>query len=85
MKYRKKPIVIEAFRYLAEEPPNWFLSGIVNGLISVNISKESCTIKTLEGNMSARRGDWIIKGTANELYPCKNKVFEDCYELVGEE
>lgn len=38
-------------------------------------------VPTLEGNMLARQGDWIIKGTMGEFYPCKHEVFAKKYEL----
>ena len=39
-------------------------------------------IKTLEGDMQASEGDYIIKGLRGEFYPCKPDVFEKKYELV---
>ena len=39
-------------------------------------------ISTLEGEMRANRGDWIIKGIYNEIYPCKKDIFEKTYEKV---
>ena len=41
------------------------------------------TIETLEGDMLARKGDWIIKGVAGECYPCKPDIFERTYEPVA--
>lgn len=38
-------------------------------------------IPTLEGEMTCRVGDWIIRGVAGEFYPCKNDIFEMTYEL----
>lgn len=40
-------------------------------------------IPTLEGNMLAREGDWIIRGVAGELYPCRPDIFEATYEPVA--
>jgi hypothetical protein len=40
-------------------------------------------IRTLEGTMLASSGDWIIRDTEGELYPCKSSVFERQYELVS--
>lgn len=40
------------------------------------------TIPTLEGNMVAKEGDWIIKGVNGEFYPCKDDIFQKTYELV---
>jgi hypothetical protein len=43
-----------------------------------------CIITTLEGEMRADAGDWIIKGINGELYPCKPDIFARSYTLVGE-
>lgn len=43
------------------------------------------TISTLEGDMHAAPGDWIIRGLNGELYPCKPDIFEKTYEPVDEE
>ena len=40
-------------------------------------------IRTLEGDMLASSGDWIIKGVNGEFYPCKPEIFEKTYEEVG--
>lgn len=48
--------------------------------------RERCLIVfTLEGEMVARRGDWIIKGVRGEFYPCKPDIFEATYEPVEED
>ena len=39
-------------------------------------------IMTLEGDMRAKPGDWIIKGLKNECYPCKPDIFEQSYEII---
>ncbi|MEH2949518.1 hypothetical protein [Sporofaciens sp. JLR.KK001] len=39
-------------------------------------------IHTLEGDMTAQIGDWIITGLRGEQYPCKPDIFEKSYELV---
>lgn len=61
MKFRKKPIVIEA--YQTEVP---------------------MTIHTLEGDMKAKPGDWIITGVKGEQYPCDDEIFRQTYELINE-
>lgn len=43
------------------------------------------TISTLEGDVTAHDGDWIIRGVAGELYPCKNDIFEATYEEVDDD
>jgi len=47
--------------------------------------KDEITIHTLEGNMRAKKGDWIIIGVEGELYPCKKSVFEKIYEPIKED
>jgi hypothetical protein len=62
-KYRKKPVVIEAFQFKVTEfddVPDWFLYGI--GDREITIFDDRCEIKTLEGVMSGNVGDWIIQG-----------------------
>ena len=45
-------------------------------------SYKGIKISTLEGNMIASVGDFIIKGVAGEFYPCKEKIFKETYELI---
>lgn len=82
MKYRKKPVVIDAIQWngnnltdmtLFMPPDKWALTG---GILS------ALEIKTLEGNHLAQAGDWIIKGVKGEFYPCKPDIFEMTYEKV---
>ena len=78
MKYRKKPVVIEAIQWNGnngEEIVNFVgLVGYTNG--------ENIIIPTLEGDMLASKGDYIIKGIKGEFYPCKPDIFEATYEEV---
>lgn len=88
MQYRKKPVVIEAFRLGYDKYPYWFDEAIKNKCIEVEtvigfISSTSIfRIKTLEGIMTARYGDYIIQGVQGELYPCKAEIFEKTHELA---
>lgn len=94
MKYRKKPVIIEAFtlekRFL--NWPQWAHDALTeNKLISINMGKFNVPslptyvdIKTLEGTMRANIGDYIIKGVKEELYSCKPDIFEMTYEKVEE-
>ena len=76
MKYRKRPVVIEAFQLCVDEAPQWFLtSGDV-----LACPDSTCIIKTLEGDMKADKGDYIIKGVNGELYPCKEDIFHKTYQ-----
>lgn len=85
-KYRKKPVVIEAFR-LGDEWPDWWAERhIKNEVTTHNVDgrhrggPDYALINTLEGQMRAEKGDWIIKGVKNEVYPCKPDIFAATYE-----
>lgn len=81
MKFRKKPVVIEAFRYNIDIRPDWFQDKVSSN--DIITSEESCTITTLEGWLTAQKGDFIIKGVKGELYPCKPDIFEATYEPLN--
>ena len=82
MKYRKKPVVIEAIRYMIDDSlPDWFMDRVSDNSI-ITHSDGTCEIKTLEGIMKADKGDFIILGVNGEVYPCKPDIFEKTYELV---
>jgi hypothetical protein len=81
MKFRKKPVVIEAFRFLIDEVPQWW-SNLPN--VGIDVLHHEAVIETLEGTMRASLGDWIIKGVKGELYPCKPDIFDATYEKVEE-
>ena len=85
MKYRKKPIVVEAFRMGIDPIPKWFTEQ--NRFSSVRLSYIStdeikAEIVTPEGTMEAHSGDYIIRGVKGEIYPCKPDIFEMTYEKV---
>lgn len=84
MKYRKKPVVIEAFRLGQEAMPTWFSVGIKTIKVSEIHGCVSAIISTLEGDMIANHGDWIIQGIKGEIYPCKDDIFQATYERVEE-
>ena len=77
MKYRKKPVVVEAVQWNSNnhkevidfaENKIWF-----DALGNIWIA-------TLEGDMVAKKGDYIIKGVQGEYYPCKPDIFKETYE-----
>jgi hypothetical protein len=85
MKYRKKPVVIEAVQYTGdvnttEIDDMAFCEAYNKGVIKERDSK--LIIKTLEGTMIANIGDFVIKGVNGEFYPCKPDIFEKTYEKV---
>lgn len=82
-KYRKKPIVIEAIKYQAELGNNRMINWLAQQEANVKdwlFFDGEITIPTLEGNMKASDGDWIIKGVNSEFYPCKSDIFEKTHE-----
>jgi len=84
MKYRKKPVNIDAFQYFGDNYPEWFrwLDGWCE---CENVfGHKFIEIDTLEGLMKAYYGDYIIRGVKGELYPCKADIFEMTYESLGD-
>lgn len=82
MKYRKKPVVVEALQY------DGYHTGQLNGFCGDKIAEpvgSSPFIRTLEGNMTISKGDYVIRGVNGEFYPCKPDIFEKTYEKVTEE
>lgn len=81
-KYKKKPVIVEAVRYIIDDSlPNWFMDRVTSNII-ITHADGTCDIKTLEGTMKADKGDFIILGVNGEVYPCKPDIFEKTYELV---
>lgn len=79
MKYRKKPVTIEAVRWTGDNRKE-----IYDFCSDAYTANCSLYIKTLEGVHIAREGDYIIKGVHGEFYPCKPDIFEETYEEVTE-
>lgn len=98
MRFRKKPVEIEAIQWTThnlDEVLDFCYSDErwKTGIISQNVGGPSIgyvpalgmlDIPTLEGNMTASRGDWIIRGVRGELYPCKPDIFKETYDEVVE-
>lgn len=79
-KFRKKPVVIEAFRYRIDDRPDWFTEKVnANEIIT---HETHCDIHTLEGWMRGEVEHYIIQGVKGEVYPCKPDIFEATYEPV---
>ena len=96
MKYRKKPIVIEAIKLERNHKSfqevytfmKWYTheSGKMGqekwyDFVSEKLELDGIIIPTLEGEHIASWGDWIIKGIQGEFYPCKPDIFEATYEI----
>lgn len=93
MKYRKKPVVIEAFKYDGDLKssdskyyvPYWAITAFENGIMhygEMEGQPGELFIETLEGTHHVSVGDYIICGINGELYPCKPDIFEKTYEAV---
>jgi hypothetical protein len=90
VRYRKKPVIIDAFQFTGgpdqKEDPEWIVEAIKNKTVGVYSMNENgickLEIQTLEGTMAANVGDYVIKGIEGEIYPCKPDIFEKTYEPV---
>jgi hypothetical protein len=92
MKFRKKPVVIEAFVLGVDDQPDWFVDKVVANEITTHLVNANqytgpfddnpiyCLINTLEGKMKGDYKDYIIQGVKGEIYPCKPDIFKDAYE-----
>lgn len=87
MKFRKKPVVIEARQFTGFNAglntcPMYLASWMKEAVVSNK--KGKLVIHTLEGDMTAENGDWIICGVKGEFYPVKDKIFRETYDAVQE-
>lgn len=90
--YRKKPVKVEAIHYNGANREE--VATFMGNTGKVEEAKlpgpgrgvhDGIVIRTLEGNMTASIGDWIIKGVQGEYYPCKPDIFAATYEPAGAE
>lgn len=92
MKYRKKPVIINAFKWTGDqnqtEDPEWIVEALKKQWPqsgAARINNLFLQIMTLEGIHTANPGDYIIQGVKGELYPCKPDIFELTYEKVEDQ
>jgi len=88
MKVIKKPIIVEAWQlkpYRGVYIPRWVSKAILNKDILYNEASKSWFINSLEGTMLAHDGDYLIKGAHDELYPCREDIFNDTYTILKED
>lgn len=89
-KYTKKPVTIQAMQWDGTKA-QWIIDWVrSNGAVATYWGPGEwdadapdahyIAIKTLEGDMLANPGDWIIQGVRGEFYPCKPDIFEQTYE-----
>ena len=90
MKYRKKPVVIEAFKFDGDfisstgdlYVPEWASEALDIGVL-VFEGENDLFVNTLEGKMLVTPGDYVIQGIQGEIYPCKPDIFEATYESLN--
>ena len=91
MKYRKKPVVVEAIQWTGinlTEIKEFVGDSLIYDIIDTawqagaGIPHVIMRIETLEGTLQVSKGDYIIKGVQGEFYPCKPDIFEKTYEMV---
>lgn len=87
MKFKKKPVVIEAHQFVDTQSGEAIITWIRDNGGSVlalgDTTNPLLGISTLEGMHEASVGDWIIQGIKGEFYPCKPDIFEATYERMG--
>jgi hypothetical protein len=76
VRYRKKPVEIDAIRWTGENRDE--IAAWSGG--EIRCVGRFALVQTLEGEMRGDVGDWFIRGVAGELYPCKNDIFLATYE-----
>ena len=81
-KYRKKPIVVEAIQWDGDNFEEIYEFTKGNCCLTVDTGK--LIIRTLEGDMGAERGSFVIEGLTGEFYPCREEIFLETYEPVEE-
>lgn len=84
MKFKKKPVVIEAVQWSGNNMDEVLKLDKQRGIMYYDEISKVLEMETLEGTMTASVGDWIIQGVQGEIYPCKPDIFKETYELVEE-
>lgn len=93
MKYRKKPVIVEAIQYKEDNlqeimdfvGPSLRVDGSCSAAETGMKIRHDVYIHTLEGDMHVDYLDFVIKGVHGEFYPCKPNIFEKTYEPVADE
>ena len=91
-KYTKKPFVIDAVQFGASDFLNWepWVQEAYDqrqwsySIDPATLIPNGFVVKTLEGDMKANPGDYLIKGVKGELYPCREDIFKMTYDKVGD-
>lgn len=95
-KFRKRPIIVEAFQWPSNDPPEWWKDALSiedgcatgnareHGRLFGGLGETHALVATLEGTMRINQGDWVICGVKKEIYPCKPDIFKITYELIND-
>lgn len=81
MEYVKKPVVVEAVQWIGD---NFAEIHALSPNAGITESGDNLLIETREGTMMADLRDWVIRGVAGEVYPCKPDIFAATYEEVDQ-
>jgi len=82
-RYVKKPIEVEAVQWTGNNRPEiWDFCSLCYFNTDMESGELKLIIQTLEGNMGASIGDFIIKGIKGEFYACKEDIFKLTYDKV---
>lgn len=84
IKVKKKPVEVEAIQNTFQNQEIGFFDKLFEENNIEFWASGKITIKTLEGNMECKLGDYIIKGVKGEIYPCRKDIFEETYEEIEE-
>jgi len=82
-KFVKKPVEVTAVKWTGGNIRA--MEKFIRSAITFKVEGDELLIYTLEGIMTASKGDWIIRGVKNEYYPCKPDIFEETYEYAPSE
>lgn len=82
-KFRKKPVVIDAVQWDGKNLKDIAALGGAREY-GQEFMSDDLVIHTLGGNMTASKGDWIIRGVNGEIYPCKDEIFRMTYDEVAD-
>lgn len=82
MLYRKRPVIVEAVQWTGKNFKE--MDKFINQRFEYYEGSETLVIHTLEGDLDALPGDWIVRGVRGEFYPCKPDIFDMTYEPVDE-
>jgi hypothetical protein len=77
VRYRKRPVVIEAIQFTDTDSATKIRETFGE---DIHFGLGCLIIRTLEGDMRADAGDWIIRGVKGEVYPCRDDIFRATYE-----